>query len=179
MDKLKFDDTKQQLKSTLTDNFIGFMNEACIVALNSQKHKNEQLLHSFQSNNNLYKKPYNLVWDDDVDDRMLNTHNDDKRTTDYGAMFLSLALTLKLTPYTEFEASKIGSGVDFWLSGDDDNFIGARLEISGIREIKGSNTIENRLKIKLEQTNKSDKTKLPAYISIIEFNNPQALFIEK
>ena len=55
----------------------------------------------------------------------------------------------------------------------------ARLEISGILKESRTNTIEKRLKDKMKQTEQSDETCLPAYISIIEFGKPKALFIKK
>ena len=54
-----------------------------------------------------------------------------------------------------------------------------RLEISGIRKQTGSNPIGTRAKRKTRQTNQSDNSGAVAYISIIEFSEPSALFIQK
>lgn len=96
-------------------------------------------------------------------------------------MAVAIILTLKLTEFTSFETSETGSGIDFWLSNDDDdlNFFGARLEVSGIRRATQTNSLDKRVKIKLDQASKSDSTSLPAYIAIIEFNKPESAFIKK
>ena len=69
--------------------------------------------------------------------------------------------------------SPIGTGMDYWMTGDDDSEIFlARLEVSGI--FKGSSSqIGRRLEVKLEQTKASDDTRLPAYAAIVEFGSPE------
>ena len=52
-----------------------------------------------------------------------------------------------------------------------------RLEISGI--LNGKDKIKTRKKQKLQQTNQSDSTNLPAYVSIVEFGIPAIDFDEK
>ena len=72
---------------------------------------------------------------------------------------------------------QLGTGFDYWL-GDKDSVLfqkKARLEVSGI--LKGDDTaISRRYTSKVEQTHKSDELQLPAYISVIEFSRPKALF---
>lgn len=179
MPELNFEDITNDFKLTLSDGFSSFMKEACIVALNSQNHQTDTELIPYQHQKSIYTDSFKLIWQEKISNKLLNTHNDENRTTDYGAMFLSLALTLKLTNYDEFEVSYIGSGVDFWLTSDSENFLSARLEVSGIRKGKGTNTIENRLKTKKQQVKQTDNSNLPAYISIIEFHEPQALYVKK
>lgn len=76
--------------------------------------------------------------------------------------------------------SRKGTGIDYWL-GDKDSILfqkKARLEVSGI--LHGDETmIKSRHIMKVEQTNKSDDYQLPAFISIIEFSEPKALFTKK
>jgi len=52
----------------------------------------------------------------------------------------------------------------------------ARLEVSGIMHEADGNTAEKRFRQKAEQTSKSDDTRLPAYVSIVEFSTPKAIF---
>ena len=54
----------------------------------------------------------------------------------------------------------------------------ARLEVSGIFQ-GGERPLEARFKKKVKQTNQSDSTRIPAYISIIEFSTPIAKFAKK
>ncbi len=54
----------------------------------------------------------------------------------------------------------------------------ARLEVSGI--LQGDDmAMMNRFNAKVIQTEQSDDTVLPAYISIIEFSRPKAIFKTK
>jgi hypothetical protein len=110
---------------------------------------------------------------------MVATYRDENRTTDHAAMCIALLLASRLTGFDDIETSKKGDGVDFWLSkGDNFDFV-ARLEVSGIKRENGSNTIKNRLKIKFPQTQQSDNSNVPAFVSIIEFSKPEALYILK
>ena len=51
----------------------------------------------------------------------------------------------------------------------------ARLEVSGIMHENDSNTAEKRFRQKANQTSQSDDTRLPAYISVVEFSAPKAI----
>ena len=52
----------------------------------------------------------------------------------------------------------------------------ARLEVSGIMRETDGNTAELRYRQKTAQTAKSDDMLLPAYISVVEFSTPKAIF---
>jgi len=121
-----------------------------------------------------------LRWLDEFNDQKARTYADMQYTTEHGAVCLSVMLTTALTPYTVIERSRKGTGIDYWL-GDKDSILfqkKARLEVSGI--LHGDETmIKSRHIMKVEQTNKSDDYQLPAFISIIEFSEPKALFTKK
>lgn len=109
-----------------------------------------------------------------------------KKIAEMGATALAFFLTEKLTEFVPTEEALIGTGVDYWLgykehheNFDEDNFMNARLEISGINKEEGSNTVEARTKIKKKQVQKSDEMKIPVYISISELNSPKSIFIQK
>ena len=55
----------------------------------------------------------------------------------------------------------------------------ARLEISGLRKETPSNTLANRIKVKLKQVEQSDDSGVSAYIAIIEYSKPSAVFMPK
>ena len=90
-------------------------------------------------------------------------------------------LAINETEYTIIERSCKGDGFDYWLGKKDDGLFNhaARLEISGILQESATNTVEKRLKIKIKQTEQSDESRLPAYISIVEFGKPKAIFKKK
>ncbi len=52
----------------------------------------------------------------------------------------------------------------------------ARLEISGIKKENAKNKLSTRYREKVKQTTKSDHTLLPAYVSVVEFATPKAIF---
>ena len=77
------------------------------------------------------------------------------------------------TIYHLRKQSQKRTGFDYWLGeGKEEGVQGlARLEVSGIlRGTKGQ--INQRLKEKMRQTQKSDNLKIPAYIVIVDFSQP-------
>lgn len=118
-----------------------------------------------------------LLWTDEFNSQKERAYADMQYTVEHGAVCLSVILSTTLTPYTVIERSRKGTGVDYWL-GDKASVLfqkKARLEVSGI--LKGGDAALNRrFASKVEQTQQSDDSQLPAYISVIEFSNPKALF---
>jgi hypothetical protein len=123
-------------------------------------------------------KAYIVTWKSDPS-LMKKSMNDQKRTTDHGAMGIAILLTLDLTSYTEFETSDVGTGFDFWLTTPDEVTIGSRLEISGISKSSKTNNVNYRSTQKKKQVRKSDYLGQTAYICIIEFSTPKAVFLKK
>lgn len=125
--------------------------------------------------------PCSLKWCE-VIKRNGGTWADLQEATEYGAYGLAIIVALPLTDTRRVERSVKGTGVDYWV-GDGTNQRGifqrsARLEVSGI--LKGDKTkIAARLKQKLAQTERSEKTGLPAYVAIVEFGSPEAMVVKK
>ena len=121
-----------------------------------------------------------LLWTDDCNSQKERTYADMQYTVEHGAVCLSVMLSTALTPYTVIERSRKGTGIDYWL-GDKDSVLfqrKARLEVSGI--LKGEDSSLNRRYMsKVEQTQQSDGLQLPAYISVIEFSKPKAIFSKR
>lgn len=160
--------------------FGSYMAECAAVCFHSQGHKSGVKLPF--SNGNVTKQA-SVEWTIEVNNRVINSHFDEKRTTDFGAMGVAVLLASKLTDYTHFSTSTTDNGYDFRLTkGDDDlNFIAARLEISGIRKATKQNTVQSRLRVKEQQILKYvDRDRDTVYyVSIIEFSKPEAKFIQK
>lgn len=165
-----------QHKIDLTPSFCNCLSEGAVACLTSQNHQTGIPL---KITTNIEDTFSSVLWETELTETFIKTYKDEKRTTDWGAMCLSIFLALNLTEYKDFEVSKTGDGIDFWLSKEGELDFSARLEISGIRKESPTNTADNRLKVKKEQAKKSDATKLPAYISIIEFSKPKAIFVQK
>ena len=158
--------------------FGAYMAECAAVCFESQGHKSGVLLP--YSDDELTK--YGLVeWTNEVDDALLNSHFDEKRTTDFGAMGVAVLLASHLTDYTTFVTSEGDNGYDFRLMKEttDGNYLDARLEISGIRKETPQNTVKSRLSVKEKQILKRANKDAMCYVSVIEFSKPEAKFIQQ
>ena len=154
-----------------------YMAESAAVCFHSQGHKNGVIL-PISDGNELENGQ--VEWVNDINNSVLASHFDEKRTTDFGAMGVAVLLACRLTDYTIFRTSKTNNGYDFKLrkKDGDGNFMKAKLEISGIRKETPQNTIKSRLSIKKKQILKRAKKNATCYVSIIEFSKPEAKFIQ-
>jgi len=150
--------------------------EACMVCLHKNNHKDGVLLDLKGDTT----ATITLQWNDYFDDRIDQSWNIDD-ATEYGAIYISAMLVKECTDYTIIQCSQKGTGVDYWLGYENDIPFqkSARIEISGIFKETGQNNVEKRFREKKKQTDQSDESRLPAYISIVEFSKPKAIFAKK
>ena len=148
--------------------------ENSIVALHRGNHPSPVTLQM----EGLRNEPFSLVWEDAFNERLERTYADEQSVTERAAISISVLMALKLTNYTVIERSRKGTGFDYMLGESEDPFFmpKARLEISGIMSTTKTNTLKKRFNQKVSQTDKSDDTRLPAFISIVEFSTPKAIF---
>lgn len=180
MTELHLETINEKFKAFFSSHFTGMMLECCMVCLNSQNHKTGTLLKKEAHTLNIIEQDYLVSWQLDFTTVLQNTHTDVNRTTDYGAMCLSLLLAdTLLHEKGVWQSSRSGQGVDFWLINPLTLQSILRLEISGIRKQTATNPISTRAKKKMIQTNQSDNSATTAYVSIVEFSQPSALFIQK
>jgi hypothetical protein len=180
MTELHLETINEKFKPFFTPHFTGMMLECCVVCLNSQNHQTGVLLKKEVHKSNMIDENGVLSWQLAFTTVLQNTHTDVNRTTDYGAMCLSLLLAdTILVEKGVWQSSRSKQGVDFWLINPLTLQAILRLEISGIRQQTATNPMGTRAKKKIEQTNQSDNSAATAYISIIEFSQPSALFIQK
>lgn len=151
-----------------------YLYENCIVSLNLAGHASGVELHV----NGLCEAIYQLYWEGQLTDQMTRSYKDDIEFTEQGAVCISVLMAKRLTDYTIIERSWRGTGIDYWLGYEDDPLMQriARLEISGIKTESATNTSSARYEQKVKQTELSDNTNIPAYISIVEFSTPKCLF---
>jgi len=126
------------------------------------------------------KENSTLIWKNQCDDTILRTYADMQYTTEHGAVCLAVMLTKAYTPYTVIERSRKGTGFDYWLGNQDSLLFQrkARLEVSGI--LKGNDSImTSRYKAKAIQIKQSDDTNIPAFIAVIEFGKPKAIYKQR
>ena len=150
---------------------------ACMVCLHRNNHSNGVIL-DLQGDT---IAQIILKWDDYFDEQIDRAWKDQEYSTEHGAICISAMLVKEFTEYTIIERARKNGGFDYWLGYENEIPFqnSARLEISGIFKETEQNSVDKRLRIKNKQTGQSDKSRLPAYISIVEFSNPRAIFSKK
>ena len=127
-----------------------------------------------------------VEWNDEVTKSVLESWNDAREATEFGATALALLLLLERTDFTHFIRAYQGTGIDYWLGKG--KYTGekipnaarkGRLEISGILKATKGNTINMRIAQKKKQVNKTNNTNLPVYVVVVEFSQPKAKIIKK
>lgn len=151
--------------------------ENSIVMLHKMNHCSSVIL----GIDGIVKEDVPLEWEGEVSEQLERTYADAESLTERSAVCISVLLALELTEYTVVERSRKGTGFDYMLGDKNDKFYmpKARLEISGIERETKSNNLERRFNQKTRQTDKTDYTKMPAYVSVVEFSTPKALFGKK
>ena len=165
--------------SGIIPSFGSLMADCAIFALASQGHRSGV---TFAVNSNTEKKEYQLLWETIMGLWAARSMNDEQRTTEFAAMGLGILLTLNLTPYQHFTVARRPSGVDFWLyevepESLDFSTADARLEISGIAKESVGNTLAMRFMVKKNQVRRYAGQAMPTWIALIEFGDPQSLFV--
>lgn len=166
----------------LTENKASMLKESCVWCLAKCEHSNGVIIESsFYDRSGCYR----VIWDEDKInlENIFRAYNSDD-AIEFGAEAIALLLIKGYTPYTAIERAAKGTGIDYWLGNKSDNAnilfskTDARLEITGILRERGTNTIKNRIKIKIKQTEASDHM-FPVFISVIEFSGPKVETIMK
>ena len=159
----------------LTEGTAQYLYENAVVCLSRQMHQSGVLLQM----HGIVNRQERIVWATQYSDRLERAMADQEVATEHGAACISILAALDLTPYTIVERSRKKTGVDYWLANKDDILFqhAARLEVSGIFD--APNQVSARIKRKIIQTDQSDATKLPAYISVVEFSEPSMCFTQK
>jgi hypothetical protein len=142
---------------------------AASVCLESCKHGKETTV----TDEGHFKKTYSVIRYD-VTDQMKRTWGDEEFTTEQGAYGIAFLIASKEMEVKAIEKSRKKTGIDYWL-GKEDSFLfqnKVRLEVSGIRN-GTDQQLNTRLDIKMKQSERSDSTKLPALIVIVEFSKPR------
>jgi hypothetical protein len=154
-----------------------FMCDCAIYTFVSQGHSSGIIL-NVQTNEDTI--PCIVTWEGELTTQMQRTMGDNERATDHAAMCVAVLLMLQFTDFKGFTSAGRGTGVDFWLFkeepvDDDITKAEAMLEISGIRILSRTNTIDTRLKTKAKQVLQSADRELDVYIVITEFSTPKSL----
>ncbi len=159
-----------------------FLAEAAAICLTLSGYESGVLLQV----EGVINETFEVKWSDKITDSILNSWNDPKEATEFGATALALLLLLEKTNYTYFIRAFQGAGIDYWLgtgtyTGEQMPIAArkGRLEISGILKATKGNTINMRVAQKEKQSKKTDDTNLPVYIVVVEFSQPKAKIVKK
>lgn len=120
-----------------------------------------------------------VEWTTEYTQQMDRSLNDQEVATEHGAVCISILFAIHHTEYTVIMRARKKTGVDYWLCRKEDFLFqnAARMEVSGI--FNNPNQVAIRIKKKIKQSNQSDSSSLPAYISVVEFSRPIIHFIKK
>jgi hypothetical protein len=162
----------------VTPAFGASLAEAAAVCLDSQGHRSgiEMLIEGD------FSACFRVCWSIAVTGQMQRCWNDMEYATEQGAYGLAFLIVQQLTGYTVIERSIKGTGFDYWLG--EALPTGAlaferkvRLEVSGILQGQ-ERRIRARVKEKVQQTQQYG-SRLPAYVVVIEFGQPQARMVQR
>ena len=122
---------------------------------------------------------FNIHWGA-VTDQMRRCWKDAEYATEQAAYGIAFLIVQQLTDYTVIERSIRGTGFDYWLgiAADELPFERrVRLEVSGV--LQGTTgRVNARVKEKVVQANRY-ASKLPAYVVVVEFSQPQARMVQQ
>jgi hypothetical protein len=167
--------------NVLAPGYAMAMLEAAVVCFTDQQHQSGLTLPVKLAEPGSNRE-LQVSWVLEISDNIRKSYQEPSRTTDYGAMCVAVLLSTILVENCNAVEPTVGNnGFDFYLCDEEDtyNFYLARLEVSGIRKESKTNTVEKRVEIKKQQTQRSDNSGLPAYICVTEFGTPKASYIKK
>jgi hypothetical protein len=155
-----------------------FYCEACSVALQKNGHLSETVL----TVDGYQKTTFNLSWKQITS--LAGWHDNDV-VAENAAIAVAFFLITELTEYTIIRQAAKGNGFDYWLGYkksspkfDPNNFLKARLEVSGIFSGDESD-LQTRVRRKLRQVDRSASWGLPAFVVVVEFGNCKAFVATK
>ena len=175
---------KLSLESLATDipaipeEAAGFYKHNSMVCLNSQKHKSG--VHLTVHNKDSLEL-FEVNWSGEVTTQLMKSYADLVQATEFGACTIALLLIRELTEYTAIEQAIRGSCIDYYLvpKNQDENLIFngcARLEVSGILKENQKNTVEARIRDKLDRLKLSNG--FLTYVIVVEFSKPKSVMIK-
>jgi hypothetical protein len=154
--------------------------ETCVWCLSASKHSNGV---SMQLNDQISTFSYLVTWPTNLDMEAINRSINQDDATEEGAEAVALLVAIERTDFTAVERASTTTGIDYWLGYKDNPpnnpfQRGGRLEISGILKETEQNTVQARIKGKLQQTSPTART-FAVYVIVVEFSKPYATMVLK
>lgn len=154
-----------------------YLKEACIWCMDYCGHKSGDQVKAVHENGNGF---HPVVWTETEKNfvKIKESFNFDD-AIEFGAEAIAFFITTTYTQYERVLRSSTTTGIDYWLGYKSPELDfpfqrAARLEVSGIMEEKGTNTLDRRINAKFKQTKQSDNTSLPVYVVVVVFNRLMA-----
>jgi hypothetical protein len=163
-------DSLRQGHGAITPSYGGVLAECAAVALESQAHQHDVKL----SVAGAYRAGLNVSWQPTTL-QMRQCHADEQVATEHGAYGVAVLVLRELTGLSVVSRSRKGTGFDFWVGEPNGSGLpfqdSGRMEVSGIRR-GNKTTVRSRLRQKMLQTRRSEKTSLTAWAFVVEFGKP-------
>jgi hypothetical protein len=160
----------------LSEVYGHFLLEGCMITLHRNNHYRQAVMEITGNS----KMTVELSWPvEKLSKKAERTWADQDTATEQAAECIAFAIVPRITGLHLLRTYR-GPGFDFHLGDLYQNqfIIRARLEVSGI--FKGSpEDIKRRYRSKSRQTDKSDASRLTAYILVTEFSTPTSNFLTK
>lgn len=116
-----------------------------------------------------------LEWNG-LSEKDYNSYSDAQEATEWGAECIAFIVINHFTEYEVFRRSHKGTGFDYLLSKKGSTLfqdVGAKLEVSGIKNLERGSDLTYRVKQKIDQASRSRK-ELPLYVVVVAFSVPKA-----
>jgi hypothetical protein len=167
--------TRKKLKGPTPEQII-FHNQWAAVAFD-RFHTNSQAVLNLSIDGS--EQQINLKWDSNFQKAAMR---EEKHMADHGGVALAWFIMSVILDFGYVQQSEIGEGVDYRfrkLEPDDDdlNFLDDyhHVEISGILEEKGTNTLNRRIKEKHSQIQRGTRSHLPSSVLVTLFEQPRTV----
>jgi len=186
-------DSLQTHAPTLTQAVADYFAEAAAVSLDRQNHlTGTQLAVECDTKSETVQ----VSWASPVTNHTRNAHGDDQVRVGNGACAISLLVISELEGLRAVRQSLKWNGVDYFLSPADQittadinnpllfNY-SAVVEISGIQEPRGTNTVDYRINKKVrrvevyKQSSKHQTVDITSYYSVVDFDQPRSKTVRK
>ena len=178
---LDLDKIHQALPCVRTS-LVDYIYDAAVFLLHHHRHQSGLRCEISSLEENLYFAT--LVWTRPYSESMINTFGDTDYAVEFAAEGMACLTIRATTKYTAIKRSQRNDGVDFWLAESDDldRFafqFAARMECKGITEARYPSEIKVKVDEGINQSKRSDTTRLPAYIIVTDFGKPIIVMVQR
>lgn len=178
MKKLKLDELKNGLPG-VSKNIAAFLVEAAVICLDQNGHRSGVEIIITGIRNEIFQ----VEWSDSVSPELVQSWQDLKEATEYGATALAVLLVHPITGLYVTGRVPQSEQSDYILQNPEKYTQGvtepdAFLEVSGIFKEKVGNTLNMRIQKKKKHIQKGARRNYPTYVIVVEFSSPKSKIIK-